>query len=262
MKNLKWTNSKLAIQMIISYEGDDQELILPLFENLESHDIYRKDHPDLLKAFNVLKKNWEGTKWGYEADVSDMKLIETFADETCMDAEFDVYMFTERAIHSELYDRPFENEPNDMKFCCNFSYDCMIGRVYSKDFDYEHCQDCERTICLQNPSNGWMVQGHQNDAGWECNKCYEERTMPDGINDEFNGSQIPGQFYNDEDIIENGWTKIHDNILVASGYSGYNDPKHAIGMISDLIEAGDKVLVNHEAMAIGGLGGYISIYTK
>lgn len=262
-----WTDKSLAIKLKIGqhYENED-ECTVPLFENLDEEGIYEDDYPDINDAFDKLKLKWYAQKWGYKGQVSDMELtkIRLHSWEAVRDSEFlDLYIFKELALKPDFYSRPFDESPEENYFVNWFAADCYKGTIYSKDFAYFECEDCGRTICQQNPSNGWMSQMHIiNDSYQVCNKCYEETTLINGINDEFDGSNIPGQFYNESDIIEAGWEKAEDSILAGSGYSEYADPKNATNIIQKWIDAGKKVLVNYEHMAIGGLGGYISIYIK
>lgn len=51
-------------------------------------------------------------------------------------------------------------------------------------------------------------------------------------------------------------------MLVGSGYSANADPATTIKAIQKLIDEGNKVLINYDIMAIGGMGGYIDIYVK
>ena len=264
--NFDWTDRSLAISMCIGESGGtENHCIVPLFENLDEEGIYEYDYPDINDAFNKLKLKWYAQKWGYYGHASDMELIKTRLRswEVVKDSEFDMYIFKELAIDPEFYSRPFDDVPEENYFVNHFAANCYRGIIYSKDFAYFDCDDCGRTICQQNPSNGWISQMHVIDGiGTICNKCYEEGALVNGINDEFDGESIPGQFFNESEILEAGWEKVEDSILAGSGYSGHRDPKYAIGLIQKWIDAGKKVLVNYESMAIGGLGGYISIYIK
>ena len=257
-----WDNPRLAIRMEIA----DEEIILPFAENAEEwNDLSVKE------AYHELVKKWSAEKWGYYETAYRFKLVEVTEEQvknpedTVECAEFwGVYAYKELAIKSDLYLRPFDDEPEDAYYSSNFAYDCTYGRIYSKDFAFFQCDECGRDICQQNPSNGWMGQMHDmNDGGFlVCNKCYEESTLENGINDEFDGESIPGQFYNNEDIEQAGWELVEDSVLAGSGYTGYADPNNAISKIQKLIDEDWLVLVNYEHMAIGGLGGYVSIYKK
>jgi len=257
-----WDNPRLAIRMEIA----DEEIILPFAENAEEwNDLSVKE------AYHELVKKWSAEKWGYYETAYRFKLVEVTEEQvnnpedTVECAEFwGVYAYKELAIKSDLYLTPFDDEPEDAYYSSNFAYDCTYGRIYSKDFAFFQCDECGRDICQQNPSNGWMGQMHIIGDGdmTVCNKCYEESTLQNGINEEFDGTTIPGQFYNYQDIEEAGWEIVHESVLAGSGYTGYADPNNAISKIQKLIDEDWLVLVNYEHMAIGGLGGYVSIYKK
>lgn len=265
--NFDWTDRSLAIRMRIGQDGSQyDECIVPLFENLDEEGIYEYEFPNVNDAFNKLKLKWCSQKWGYYGHASDMELIKPRLHSwaTVRDSEFwELHIFKELALTPEIWSRPFDETPEENYFVNHFAADCYRGIIYSKDFAYFYCDDCGRTICQQNPSNGWMSQMHVIDGiGTICNKCYEEGALVNGINDEFDGESIPGQFFNESEILEAGWEKVEDYVLAGSGHTGYKDPKYAIGLIQKWIDAGKKVLVNYESMAIGGLGGYISIFIK
>lgn len=272
-KIFRWDNKNLVIEMEIGCSYTDYETAtLPLFENLEAHDILEEDFPELIDAFESLKEIWEKAKWGYHGDVQNMRLVELdeeISRETVADSELVcpnyIYIYKDLAIHpDDIYDRPFNKNPEELYFFSIFSMQCFLGEIYQKDFSYKHCESCGRTICEQNPSNGYMLQGHYCNDGesWECNKCSEERRLEHGISEEdFEDSDLPGQFFNYEDLTEHGWQKIDDR-LVGSGYSGYADPEPTIDLIRKMREDGEKILINYGSLAIGGLGGYIEVYTK
>lgn len=259
-----WENPHLAISMEVGCSFTDFDtIIIPFRENCDDQNI-DTDLP-VLEAFQLLKEKWESEKWGYDGSCREMQLVIAEVQnpaETVKCDEFSIWIYSESAYKPEFYSRPFDLNPEDLNFACYFAADCYKGEIYSKDFAYFDCDVCERTICGQNPSNGWMSQMHFHDNGWlECNKCYEERVLREGINDEFN-NDIPGQFFNESEILESGWEKQHDHMLAGSGYTGYADPQSCIGLIRSYIDQDLLVLVNYESMAIGGLGGYVSIFTK
>lgn len=264
-----WDNNNIAIKLEIGSDCYDYETIyLPFIDNAEQINDIDPDIHTVKEAVKILKAEWEGSKWGYYGNVSDIELVD-IRDiepkinplETITCSEFDIYIYKDLAFEYDLYDCPFDYSPNDMIFSCDYAIRCMIGEIYSKDFMYEYCEGCGRYVCAQDPANGWHSQVHYGDGFVECNKCYEERTLAEGINDDFNNN-IPGQFYNDLDIKSNGWLLYEGRLLAGSGRVGYSNPNNVIDKISALIDKDTKVLINYEDMAIGGLGGYVSIYTK
>lgn len=175
---------------------------------------------------------------------------------------YDMWCYEELMIESDLYDRPFDENTNSNMFCSLFAENCMKGDVYSKDFMYYHCESCDRYVCGQNPSNGYMSQVHIHDGYVECNKCYNERMLEDGLQDHDLGDGISGGFFDTSEIKDHGW-ELHEELVVGYGRTGgYVNPDKANEMIDELIDSGKKVLVNIDSMAIGGMGGYIEIYTK
>jgi hypothetical protein len=257
----------LAIKMMLGNNSYDySEVFVPLEENFDAEFLGESEEPQ--KMFEMLKEKWEALKWGYYGDVELLEIVDISdkvkdPSKTVKDDEFDdLWIYEELAIDPEFYSRPFDKNPSDLKFVSWYAVDCYKGSVYSKDFAYYDCEGCNRTVCGQNPSNGWHSQIHIHDGWVECNKCYEERVLNEGINEDFDGSNIPGQFFDNSDIEENGWELVEESVLAGSGRSGYKDPNSVIGKIQTLIDGGNKVLVNYESMAIGGLGGYVSIYKK
>lgn len=253
-----WDNKRLAVSM----EIEDETIILPFAENAEEWD----DLP-VLKAFSKLKEKWENEKWDYYNKAYDIHLIEV-SDEDVKDPDdivecdefWGIKAYRELAVESDLYHTPFDENPENAYYSSQFAYDCMYGHKYSKDFAYFHCDECARDICEQ---KGWHIQYHLIDDSWQmCNKCFEEISLENGINEYFNGDTIVGQFYEYADIENNGWELVEDGVLVGSGYTGYADPNKALNLIQELIDDDKLVLINYESMAIGGMGGYIDIYKK
>lgn len=263
-----WDNDRLAVELEIGCDFTDYEtIVVPFKENVEQLDsFYGEDEHTVIEAFQMLQEKWLEEDWGYHGNMQNLRLV--IADvkdpsDTTGCAEFwKFYCYKENMIESDLYDRPFDDEPNGDMFSSNYARMCKIGDVYSKSFRYSCCEHCGRYVCEQNPSNGWHSQGHLYDYGFECNKCYEERTLEHGINDDYDGNTIPGQFYNVSDIEEHGWEMVVDSMMVGSGYSGFRSPEDAHKEIQQLIDDNWLVLINYGSMAIGGLGGYITIYRK
>ena len=266
-----WSNKNLAILMEIGCSYTDyEEVLLPFEANIDAKGDLDYDIP-VTEIFEQLVEDWTREKWGYEGEVRNMQLVSIEDTEykvenpsdTVECAEFwKVQAYKELAFESELYDRPFDSSPNGDYFSSSFAEDCMKGEIYSKDFRYSYCESCQRWVCEQNPSNGWHSQGHFNDFGFECNKCYEERVLEHGVNDDYNSTTIPGQFFNTETIEEKGWELVKEGMMVGSGHTGHRDPKYAHEIIQGLIDDDNLVLINYGSMAIGGLGGYIDIYKK
>lgn len=266
-------NSKnKVLKLIISYFGGDDVVYLPVEENIDDENV---------DTFKELKEKWEKVKWGYHG-TAEVKLIKVPKkvldtvkdfDNTTRCTELDIWCFTDLMHDPELYSRPFDKNPQGSLFSCNFAIDCMKGEVYSKDFAYFECADCNRTICEQNPSNGWHVQYRHVDGDCGdriCLKCYEEQQFKEGvdIDDVIRKQQLPGMFFNTSDLEREGFEVVEgwDSVEVGMGRITSTEPSGVFKRLADARDQGvfkDKiVIINYESMAIGGLGGYFSIYVK
>ena len=268
---------------------DAEPVYLPYQENMDDKGY---------DTFEELKEKWESKKWDYyhhptvtliDTDlhpygIGTLDIFEgmpkTIPDtlpegvnikdesDTSRCDEFDVWFFNELGYTPDFYSRPFDNSPANLKFCGWFAADCYKGDVYSKDFAYHTCDTCQRTICYQNPSNGWHVQFKTHDGWMECNKCAEERLLENGVDVEeliSNGSLGDGLFMNANDLENNGWSVVDgfDSALVGSGRFGGNGSVNPIHeKMRDLANEGKKVFIEYDSMAIGGLGGYITLWQK
>jgi hypothetical protein len=265
-----WQNINLAFEISILYT--DEIIYLPLIancENLLDIDQETTTIQETLKIFeDYIKDNFYGLDKEIDSiEIIDIRTVFQYIGEIDLNSFqeceefFRLIIFKDLAFNCEMYERPFDNNPTNFVFSCSFAWECYTGNYYSKDFGYYYCEDCDRYVCIQNPSNGWHVQGHFNNYGFECNKCYEERTLINGINEEFNGENIPGQFYNTDDILSNNW-ELYGEYSAGHGYDNYTNPENSIDLIDNLIKSGFLVLVNYTNMAIGGMGGYFDIYVK
>lgn len=277
-------NSKdKVIQLIFDYFGGEETILIPFDENIDDENV---------DTFEELKKKWESLKWGFHGNVivklinlkPDPKVpgpsdeeedaIETLKDinfdETHRCTEFDIWCFKSLMIDPEHYNRPFEKNPNGDLFSSRFAVECMEGSVYSKDFAFFECCSCGRTICQQDPSNGWYSQYRDIEDGQICLKCFEEDQSKNGVDiDEVIRTQrLKGMFFNKSELEEkkfkllDGW----DSVQIGMGRVSSTDPSSVFERLAEERDAGTFknkiVIINYESMAIGGLGGYISIYVK
>lgn len=289
-----------AIRFTVGGYGSDDTLIVPLEENLDSHKIYVDEDLSEEEAFLELKAKWEAEKWGYHGNAHSIELIEVHTqaeadmlksqgvlfedveteyiivdkpDDTTECNEFyNLYCFTELMIDPEFYSRPFDTAPDGLLYSCWFAVDCMRGSVYSKDFAYFDCDCCNRTICEQNPSNGWMSQGRfypdDDSCSMICNKCFEEEMFEKGVDvsEVLRCRTIPGTFFVTSELEEKGFFEVEDmqDVLVGAGRFGSQDESVFFNLLADK-EAALKdhiVVFNYESMSIGGMGGYISVWAK
>ena len=253
-----------AIKMTISHWGADDTIIVPLWENYDNETAMSGDAETDQDAFNELVEYWKDNL-DYGISVDDCELVEHEQEKDVVICdEFGIYLYKSEALFSDnMYARPFDENHENLVFACYIAMDAYKGNVYSKDFSYYNCDACGRDVCGQNPSNGYHSQVHIFDGYVVCNKCYEESALENGIDEEFDGETIPGQFFNDNDIEAAGWTLEHDCLTVGHGqFGGYGEPSRVIDILRDYKDKGIKFLVNYENMAIGGLGVTVSIYTK
>jgi len=128
------------------------------------------------------------------------------------------------------------------------------------DFRYFECVGCYRTICEQNPKNGWHVQYRlENFDDYEqvCLKCYQDEILAHGISREaVENGELAGMFFNSGDLA--GWDKAIDYKRIADSES----KQEVLNDILAWMEDGYKVVIDYDRMAIGGLEGYISVYRK
>jgi hypothetical protein len=162
----------------------------------------------------------------------------------------------EKAIRPELYNTPWDEYAPEDYYCSQVCVEATIGTLYSKDFAYQVCESCGRTICQQHPGNGWRWQF----KGEVCCKCYQDWTLKEGQDREeidkiLNESQCPGEFYNESDLHDHDWERDE----------AYKLPDHMEPFrqrILALVNQNKKILINFDRMAYGGMEGYISIYLK
>ena len=291
---------KKVLQFTLSpaYYNDGQVMLLPFIENLEEAGIDDWDYETEEEALELLIAKWEKSSWDYNKQTTfTLKLIDAYtekeakeigkqlelfirekaielpmlptSDKTAKCEEFGIVCFEEDMILRDMWSRPFDSAPGETNFSCYHAYDCMIGGVYSKDFRYFTCECCNRTICEQNPSNGWHVQYRiVNECEQICLKCYEEDLFKNGVDlDEvLEKETIPGMFFNTSDLEREGFSilKGMDGVMVGSGYSNYSDPKNFFNKIRGMYEElKDKIVIfEYDTMAIGGMGGYVTVYCK
>jgi hypothetical protein len=92
-----------------------------------------------------------------------------------------------------------------------------------------------------------------------CVKCYQDEVLESG-HDVEDFEHIPGDFFNDSDLEKHGWIRVprFGNFHIA----GSHEVKVFRDTARGLIKAGKKVLVNYDAMGIGGSDGYVSLFQK
>ena len=165
----------------------------------------------------------------------------------------------EKKFTRDVYERPFDKASVKKVFC---SEECAETYLHESDFAYFYCDGCSRMVCEQNPDNGWHIQYRVVDCVMVCLKCYEEHILADGIGRGDFEAGLPGMFFSwgNTELTETGYQAVPEfsYYFVKSKESVQAVCKKAL----ELIDKGHKVIVAYEAMAIGGLEGTITLYTK
>ena len=179
--------------------------------------------------------------------------------------ELNLNLYKERAYEREYYNTPFSENPKDMFFSCHIAEDGYRGELYSKDFGWFDCPDCGRTICEQNPNDGWMVQYRWMDSERVCNRCYKNHTLANGM-ELGEDDSIPGVFGTTNGELESYGYRINEKFYfygIGSGWGETYDDNYIeklIDHLHKLTDDGTKWFIVYEDMAIGGLGGYITLW--
>lgn len=193
--------------------------------------------------------------------------------------EFCSLFVTEKSgCEIELFDCPFDDEPHrawvhtDERIAAKVCPGDYGGRTCNElildswftDFNYFECDHCGRTVCVRNPSNGWRTQGRITDDGEEiCLRCYEEMILENGVEREkVERGEIPGMFFShgNPEPLDAGCTEVE-------GFQDYfvqtKDQANCLCQkVLELMDAGQKVVIGYERLAIGGLEGYVSVFSK
>jgi hypothetical protein len=175
----------------------------------------------------------------------------------------------------EYYDHPFDDEPSIVYFHkrvpAKFKGDesfkhgetCEDLVTHGGDFSYFLCERCNRMVCQQNPSNGWHVQYREVWGEQMCLKCYEKMILEEGIGREgFEEGHLEGMFFNNgnPEPLEAGY--IVDERVNNTKVAGGAKVKEICAIALAHIDAGHKVVIGYESMAIGGIEGYITLFYK
>ena len=186
---------------------------------------------------------------------------DNFLDQTCEEC-------CEKRARKDLtltvYDSPWDG-PEDAKVIGFCSEECeQEHRDHAGDgsFRYQYCDRCGRNIIERCPSNGWReyfrVDGEE--CEHVCMKCWQERYLKTGLrrSELRNGSELATDFYNHSELEEHGWKQHESRRFVRSR----KDADALLAECRSLKKQGLNVLLDTQSMAIGGLEGFINIYTK
>ena len=194
-----------------------------------------------------------------DAEIRLMPFLDDEEEVRC--EETGLYTYKSCAWYEILWSTPF-SDPKVVYFINADAANGFKGEVYSKDFSYFMCDDCCRTICEQNPKNGWHVQFRYEHDEKICLSCYEERRFENGDNEQILKSEndahesIPGMFYDTDELKEKGW-KMKDAFFVRP-----DNAKWVMDKAREIIREGNLVIVNYFTLAITGSEGTIELWIK
>lgn len=180
----------------------------------------------------------------------------------------------------EVYDSPWQEKPDTIYVCRdrvgmqkNLDYhgntryyeSCeeLLTDTSWADFRYFECDGCHRMVISQCPSNGWhSYVRYDYDLGEQvCLKCFEEQQLAEGANyEQLRKNTLPGMFFDTDDLENAGFKPIEH--FESRFVGGTDDAEPICRKAMSLMDAGRKVVVNYERMAIGGLEGYVTLWAS
>jgi len=210
------------------------------------------------------------TRLKFELPISELRQMVAAAMVECDECCEPVRKGGPASIDLEVWDRPFDDEPRTITLHHSRGHASEMFRTRSQtcseriydtswsDFRYFDCAGCNRTICEQNPSNGWHSQYRIVDGDQLCLKCYEEELMEHGVDREsIESGTLPGMFFsggNPEPL--------------AAGYEPYGDrfvrgsADTVCQEVLALMDSGRQVVIGYESMGMGGGEGTVSLHSK
>ena len=173
-----------------------------------------------------------------------------------MDKEKKECYFCEEEIPDkiEYYDvsyhlNPWNEDTKDIKVC----EECSNSGYESES--YFMCETCNRNITLSNGITKWS---RYIDEETICLKCLQEEYFENGIpKDKLENNSInAGMFYDNSDLIENGFTNKETKFIRSE--SSITQTNETCYKLSDKY----KVIIKYERVSIIGNEGNISIWIK
>ena len=153
----------------------------------------------------------------------------------------------------DVYQSPWDDKPKLEYHCSSHCEE----RENEGDFSPITCDACGSSIVQRCTSNGWHEYFRKLDGNLVCLKCYQEGLEKVGIDraDIVKG-KAPGMFFNRGELADKGWHKIASYVL-----PGADMPRYQADCLA-VIDAGGRIIVEYDRMAIGGLEGYITVWSK
>jgi len=165
------------------------------------------------------------------------------------------YLCNDQFGHAEIERQNKRDVPKYWK-CYESCSEVLKDNTWA-DFHYFDCVECNRTICEQNPKNGWEVQYRIIDCEQVCIRCYKVELLKHGISREsVKNGELSGIFFDINDL--DTWEKIIDCLHIDNSKT----KKQILDNILAWIDKGYKAVINYERLSITGTEGYISVYRK
>lgn len=171
--------------------------------------------------------------------------------------------YREKGTTAELYDTPWEDQPQNVFFHSN---ECEEAYIHADSFGYRECEACYRTVCQQHPGNGWQWQFREHpELGEICLRCYQEEILEKGqpVQDFIDDTKIHGGMFfssHNREPLNAGFEPVEgfENYFIhgRTRTAIYNEKAF------ELIEKGYLVVTGFERLAIGGLEGYITMFAR
>jgi ribosomal protein L37AE/L43A len=170
-------------------------------------------------------------------------------------------LFVGHAYKPKIYHTPWDKKPAKVEFCSMTCEDNYIQLGSFEEWSYFECSECGRTICIQNPANGWHTQYRaiDSEAGlYICIKCQYEKWLKEGqpVEDFTEKNQIPFLFFDYKDLEDAGYTK-HSDFFINGEESVKQFKEKAVNLLQQY-----KLITNMDRMAYGGSEGYVELYVK
>lgn len=168
-------------------------------------------------------------------------------------------LFVGHTYKPKIYSTPWDIQPAKVEFCSISCEDNYIQLGSLREWSYFECTECGRTICIQNPSNGWHTQYRAIDeeAGlYICIKCQYQKWLKEGQpkEDFTEKEQIPYLFFEYYDLDKAGYSKYAD-FFIDGAESVKRFKQTAVNLLQRY-----KLITNMDRMAYGGSEGYVDLY--
>jgi hypothetical protein len=169
----------------------------------------------------------------------------------------------EKKIKLEYFDDPWATEPhtgvvhsaNNIGYGCT-CYDALFDSSFA-DFRYFTCSVCERVVISQCPDNGWRsYKRTEAESGEEiCVACWQKNMLENGLKED----ELTGDFFNSSDLSLHSWVPVPGGQMFINSKRGQEELGN---FVKDLFAKGLKVLIDYNRVAIGGLEGSLTVYSK